>query len=251
MNRFLNGMSYIIKSTTVFMNHPKMILYPIIPVTITFFVMVFGIYFGYDYINSLLTEYSNFGNEPEWWQMVISVVWTMLIFAILLITSGYFFVTITKIFAAPFNDLLSEKVELYYNPDYVEPTDGFAHFLKILYPTLIEEIKKVGLILLGFAVIMFTFILPFINVVSPFLLIIYSIVVMSIDFVDYPLARRLFTVKQKIDFFKTHSFEMLGFGTAIFLLFLIPFMQLFILPVAVISGTLLFIDLNKSDYQII
>ena len=248
MSKFMQGMSYIPKSFNVFIKNPSMRIYPIIPILVTFVVFVFGIYFGFGFLNDLFNEHTSLEENASWWAMVLSVIWTVVLLGTLFISSGYLFVMVTKIFAAPFNDLLSEKVELIYNPDYAEPEHPFQHFIATIYPTVMEEIKKVSLILLGYMIVFLTFIIPGINIISPILYVLYSILVISIDFVDYPLARRFYTIEQKKTFIKENSLQLYGLGTALFLLFMVPFMQLFIIPIAVVSGTLLFIDITQNEY---
>lgn len=249
MNSFIKGMGYIPKSFNVFITHSSMRIYPLIPIFITFIVFIFGIYFGFGALTDLFNSATNLDSNATWWAMVLGFLWSMVLLLGLFISSGYLFVTITKIFAAPFNDMLSEKVELHYNPDYVEPEHPFQHFVATIIPTIVEELKKVSLILIGYVIVLFTFLIPVLGTLTPFIYIIYSIVVISIDFVDYPLARRFYTLKQKKEFIKKHLSTLSGLGTALFLLFLIPFMQLFILPIAVVSGTLLFIDISQEEHN--
>jgi len=242
LSDLFKGMSYPVKAFSLFFQKPSLFIYMVIPVTITFIILVLGIFFGFDYLNAWFSETAKLGDESTWWAITLSVLWTLILLLGLFLASGYLFVSVTKLFSAPFNDMLSERIEIEQNPEYKEPENWFKHLLRTFIPTIVEEIKKMSLILSGFAVIFVTFIIPFVNILSPILLVAYSIVVLAIDYIDYPLARRFLSLSQKVEYIKTHFTVLVGYGSSLFLLFMIPFIQLFIIPIAVVSGTLLFID---------
>ncbi|MCB0279421.1 MAG: EI24 domain-containing protein [Calditrichaeota bacterium] len=246
MTEFTNGFLYTYKAIQILIQRPKLIGYTIIPVIITFFSFIFSIWLGGSWLLNRITELFGVQTDETIWATVLTIISAVFIFSLLLIGAGYLFVSVSKLFSAPFNDLLSEKVEIAYNPDYKEPENALLHLIKTLIPSLIEELKKIILIISGFLLLYAVYLLPVIQVLAPVLIIIYSVAVISIDFVDYSMARRQFSIREKIVFFKTNKLTMLGFGTAVFLLLFIPFTTLFVIQIAVIGGTLLFIDCQVS-----
>ena len=56
MTDFIKGMGYIPKSFSVFITHSSMRIYPLIPIFITFLVIVFGIYYGFGAFTELFNS---------------------------------------------------------------------------------------------------------------------------------------------------------------------------------------------------
>jgi CysZ protein len=66
------------------------------------------------------------------------------------------------------------------------------------------------------------------------------------DAFNEPLHRRGMSFGAKWAFIRAHLAESLGFGTAVALVMMIPLVSVVVVPVAVIGGTLLFLELGKS-----
>jgi hypothetical protein len=68
------------------------------------------------------------------------------------------------------------------------------------------------------------------------------------DYLSYPLERRgALLFKDKMRFARKVTPISLGFGCAITIIFLIPFVNFVFFPLAVVGGTLLFADLIESE----
>src|SRR6266542_3075513 len=67
------------------------------------------------------------------------------------------------------------------------------------------------------------------------------------DAFNEPLHRRGASFGAKWRFIRAHLAESLGFGTAVALLMMIPLVSVVVVPVAVIGGTLLFLELGKAS----
>jgi CysZ protein len=190
----------------------------------------------------MLPEVTN----SDWLSILVQIIGLFLFIIAFFYFAGYTFFSITKLFSAPFNDLLSEKVEETSN-DQFQPAEGsVSHFLNALFPTILEEVKKLALIISGFAILYIATLLPLLQLIAIPLLMVYSVLVVAIDFLDYPMARRQMNISAKIQMVKRFMPELLGFGTITFALFLIPLFGLIILQLAVIGATLLFIQFEKE-----
>jgi CysZ protein len=248
--RYVSGFINVFEAFDVVFTKPSLFLYFIIPFIISMIVLVLLIFFGVtsliDFIPGLVTIDDKDGFLYQLFYVLISVIFVLMV----IFMAGYSFIAIVKIFCAPFNDLLSEKIEIMKNEHYKEPENAWQHFIKNLFPTILEELKKITVFLTGYLVIVLLSFLPFINFISPFLLVIYSAIVLSIDFVDYSMARRRMTLKAKIQFFKANKAEMLGFGTSVFLMFSIPIVNIFFIQIAVIAATLLYIKKEEIEKSI-
>ena len=244
--RFVSGFIHVFEAFDVVFSKPSLFLYFIVPFIISMFVLVLLIFFGItsliEYVPGLFNLGDNDGFLYQFFYIFVSIIVVLMV----IFLAGYSFIAIVKVFCAPFNDLLSEKIEIMKNPHYKEPENAFQHFMSNLFPTIIEELKKISVFLTGYIIIVSLSLIPFINFVSPFILVIYSAIVLSIDFVDYSMARRRMKLKEKINFFKANKAEMLGFGTCVFLMFSIPIVNIFFIQVAVIAATLLFVKKEEE-----
>ena len=68
----------------------------------------------------------------------------------------------------------------------------------------------------------------------------------ALDYIDWPASRRDRAVRERLRMVRRHLPTMLGFGTGVWVLLFIPFVNLFFMPAAVAGGTLLFLDVDGS-----
>lgn len=206
--------------------------------------------FGFNYLFDEFTAFFPELQSDTWYWVIVRYIWFIVITVLLFISFGYLFLSVAKILAAPFNDLLSEKIEIMHNPNYKEPESAFFHLAKTLIPTLLEELRKITIIITAYLLLYFLTLLPLLQVIAVPAIVVYSMLVISIDFCDYTFARHQMTYKEKLAFIKKHTFEMLGFGAAAYLFLFIPFVNLLIIQVAVISSTLFVVETIKFTHSL-
>lgn len=178
---------------------------------------------------------------------------SVLVTGLLFIATGFlalagallFFTLVGAIIAGPFSGPLSQAVErhrwqlLGKEPE-LPPNRG-----------LVGDIWKSILYGLGRLVLFFLF-YPLIALLQLFppagpilyllLAFLYSAFVLSLDFSDPVLDRYLDTFRQKLAYIWKRRGLYLGFGSGAFLLMLIPFANLLVIPICVIGATLLHVD---------
>ena len=69
-------------------------------------------------------------------------------------------------------------------------------------------------------------------------------VYLGIDYIDWPAARRDWSVADRVAFTKRQLPAVAGFGTGVWALLFIPVVNLFFMPAAVAGGTMLFVALG-------
>ncbi len=159
------------------------------------------------------------------------------------VASSVFVLQIGIAFLAPLLDWLSEQTEeergsLPRGPGFLDELTSLR-FWKNAFRALLEGIKllgfKIGLwigaLLLGW--------IPWIGPVAAYLL---GGVATGVDFLDYPLARRHWTLSQKLHWLRARAFLGLGFSLAVFLGLAIPGLGPLLIVPSVIGGTLLVVD---------
>jgi uncharacterized protein involved in cysteine biosynthesis len=85
-------------------------------------------------------------------------------------------------------------------------------------------------------------------VVSVIFTVIFNIITwlfLAYDYFDHPLGRRRIIFADKMKFVYKNLSSSLGFGAAAFLFLYVPFLNLILIPLNVIGGTILFFEMEK------
>ena len=169
-------------------------------------------------------------DKPDSWYM-LALYWVVYCLAFLAVMGGglVFCLLMVNFLASPLYDLVSAAVERDLTGEVKEIS--LWEGLKLMG----EELKKVSFILvlslLGFAV---TFFIP----IAGFLSLALTAFLLGWDFYDYPLARRGLSFSHRFEAVKGDLWSVMAFG----LWMLIPFVQFFLMPLAVAGGTILCIE---------
>ena len=180
---------------------------------------------------------SLFGWLPSWLSFIEYLLWPLLSLAVL----GAIFFTFTiigNLIAAPFNGLLAEKVQRLNGAE-----DLLDYQLKdwlILLPrTLGRELRKMGYYLPKAVVLLILSVIPVINLASPVLWFMFNSWMMSIQYCDYAADNRGISFNDMLEKLRLERTGVWGFGATVSLVLLIPFINLVIMPAAVVGSTLL------------
>lgn len=144
--------------------------------------------------------------------------------------------------AAPFLDLLAEKVSLL-SEGKEPPPFQWKRFLKSMGQSVAVELKK-ALLFLTLPILLWF--LNFIPIAGSFLFLLltclFGMWVLGLSCVDYPMGHQLIPFRARLKFALKFKFALIGFG----LPFLIPFAPLFLQAPMVVGGTLLYHELQKK-----
>ena len=236
---------YIFKALQLIRSNKKLLKYSLIQLFISVLVFITSFYFV---ISEGYTLY--YGWLGEWiidaapWYLIISY-YTLIVpfYLVLIIVSFYAIMLTTQIFIAPFNTMLSAKVEeIYTGKKYVDELS----FLKQLQRDVLYEIKKVSFFLVLIIIPLPLLLVPFFGQIT--YTVVASLVLMytlTFDFVDYPMERDKLKLRDRIKLVYKHKAIWVGYGGSVFLLFMIPLLNIALWPVLITSGTLLYIDKLK------
>lgn len=213
----------------------------------------------YDWVVDLLNLRSNKGETDAMTQLgidVLRIVSLTVLRVAMLTTAVIFAILVGKILSAPFNDALSERVELAW-ADRKKEGAGFSllSVIKGSWWAVTWEAKKVGVYLIVLIVLMFFNILPLIgSFLYSILLFTFNVMFLAFDYLDFPLERRPgptgpLGFKARGSLILRHRSAMLGFGLAATLLLLVPVVNFLFLPLAVSGATILFLELEAREYE--
>jgi uncharacterized protein involved in cysteine biosynthesis len=255
-NAPISGISEIKHGFTVLKSNPKFWKFCYIPIAISFVLSVPALYFFgdiFDLFRQFLPTWEPVQDKVEegfladLWDSIsytgtvfFSWIFDVLVFLLTLIILLLFFIITLKILSSPFNDALSENVEALLLG---ENTD-------IELPNILDSIQ-IALKTEGQRILIFISIFIPLNLMAIFLpglghtiitilLAIYSAYWLCYDAMSYSMDRNLWTLKKRFSFLIKYPIQNLFFGFAMYLFALIPVVNLFFMPLFVVSGTILF-----------
>jgi len=172
---------------------------------------------------------------PGWLSWLEWLILPLFWIAILLIVF-YTFTVIANLIAAPFNSLLSAKIEAKLTGKKPEDINSDS-FMKLMARTMASEMKKILYAVKWFIPLLIITFIPVINIAAPFLWILFAAWFFALEYNDYPLANRgLFFDEVKV-YNRKNRMRSLGLGTAVFIMTSIPVVNFFAMPVAVAGAT--------------
>lgn len=185
---------------------------------------------------------------PSWldWlkEAVAFFIWPLAVIAILLV-SAYIFSTLANWIAAPFNGLLSEKMEMLLTGQQ-DQGGTFSALLKDIPRTLLRELVKLKYYIpRALLFLLMFFLLPVIGQVLWFL---FCAWMMAVQYCDYPYDNHKVSFQAMRDDLLKHKGHSYSFGTIVMLFSMIPIVNFLVMPVAICGATAMWVDKLKSQH---
>jgi CysZ protein len=237
ISSFYYGFTLPFRSLKLILAHPILIGWSALPIGITLTLYYFLIHSIVRVIEGFVYSHISSGS------------WLILFFVrvLVLLLAALTFSFIANLISIPFNDFLAEATERWAQPLLpvpVVPTKGiFAGYWRNKVRLIgIDSMKTLAALCMGVLALLCSWV-PVINVVA----FVLSFLILSFQFISYPQTRRGDTLSVALHFIYSHFFACLGFGAVLSLLFAIPILSSFALPLAVVGGTLLVARANASS----
>ncbi|MCF2947110.1 sulfate transporter CysZ [Paraglaciecola aquimarina] len=218
-----------------------------IPLAINLILFSVAFYFLFGEIESSIVWIVDLIPDWQWlaWlkQGLSYIIWPIALITILLVF-GLIFGTLANWIAAPFNGLLSEKVELHLSGQSLGDS-GLMDIVKDIPRTIGRELAKLVYYLpraLGFLILFF--ILPLIGQVLWFL---FSAWMMAIQYCDYPFDNHKVAFGRMKQVLRANKSQTFSFGITVSICSLIPIVNFLVMPVAVCGATALWVDELKEQ----
>ena len=185
---------------------------------------------------------------PIWLQWLSGL---LIFFATLLILLCYYFIfnTLSGFIVAPFNGILSEKVEILLTGESIND-DGILTVIKDIPRVLKRECQK-----LFYSVprLFILFLLSFVPLVGqsfvPVLFFIFTAWMMAIQYCDYPFDNHKIPFPTMKLVLRQQTLLNLTFGTLVTTCSFVPFVNFLIIPVAVCGATAIWVDKYRIQLQ--
>jgi CysZ protein len=235
VTEFFAGPGYVMDGFRLILR-PGVRLYVFVPLLINALLFAGAIVFGAGAVGDLSSQLSA---QWAWAEWVVWLLWPLFI-AVVLLVGFFFFSVIANLLGAPFNGFLSEAVERSLTGA-APPGSGLTLPGEIAAALRTEAGK---FLYFGSRAVPFLllFLIPFVQVVAPFLWVLLGAWMMALEYLEYPLNNhgRLFPEVRTL--LRQRRGLALGFGGAVLLLTLIPVLNFVAMPVAVAGATKLCVE---------
>jgi len=243
-NNPLTGANYLIQGFNLIMRPGlrRFVLIPLLVNTIIFSLLAWlGINQFQELINWLLPEES-------WFAFLRWLLWPLFALTMVLVIV-YSFTVLANLIAAPFNSQLAEQVELMLSGSSPEQATGSV--MKNLIPSLKSELGKLGYFLIRAVPLLILFVIPGINIIAPFLWLLFNAWFLALEYADYPMANNDLDFKAQHASLKAARLTSLGFGGSATLLMMIPVINFLAMPAAVAGATVYWHEQLRKDNKAI
>ncbi|MBC7397046.1 MAG: EI24 domain-containing protein [Bdellovibrionales bacterium] len=236
-NRFVRGATVPFRALETIFEHPRLILLSLLPVFVTI-VLVAGVI--YACLAGAWAEGLNlFQNQFGTYSWLLGGLFVVLAGLFLLYFLFHTLSLLISLVASPFNDILSEGTETALGSKL--PALGFKDIVRVFF----LDIRKTIFSLIFAGILALTSFIPLFGLLS----LIGFAFIHTLTFVTYPQSRRKHGLRMSLAWIKIHWEASLGFGLMSLVIFGIPVINIFALPLSVVGGTLLYLENEKSELR--
>nr|VFJ50470.1 MAG: CysZ protein [Candidatus Kentron sp. FW] len=226
------------------LGQPGVRRYVAVPLLINTLLFATLIYFGAAQFGELLDSLI-----PGWLDWLRWLLWPF--FAIVALFVVFFlFSWIGNLVAAPFNSLLAEAIRarLAGPPPGQDPAQnaGWLTFAgdiaRNIVPSLLSELHKLRYLLLRLIPLGLLFLIPGINIIAPFLWLIFGAWMLAIEYADYPMGNHGLSFPEQRRYLNERRMLSFGFGAMVLLATMLPGLNFLVIPTAVAGATVMWVE---------
>jgi CysZ protein len=235
----LGGASYFFKGFSL-IKQKGVKRFVFFPLLINILLFSFAFYYAYVSLNNYISEIMAW--LPNWLSWLSVILWPLALLTVLIIFS-FIFSTVANWLAAPFNGLLSDKMEAILL-NQTSPEGDLLDIAKDLPRTLSREWQKLTYYLpraIGFFIILL--LLPVIGQIIWFLFIAWM---MAIQYKDYPFDNHKIPFARMRVMLNENKNVSYSFGITVAVFSMIPIINLVVMPVAICGATALWVDYYRD-----
>ncbi len=240
-----DGLATPFKGIKFLLSNLPLVRYFLIPFGINILIFGIGTWIFYAYFGDLISW------VPTWeaWYgkilyYLVSVVF-ILLYALFMV---FGFTAIGSIIASPFLDVLSQRTEEIYLGKTIDEPFSFKILIKDSSAAVTNEIKKLSMFLALQIILLLANFIPvlgsiFYAIAAPLLTIFF----LAFEYMDFTFSRKRETFGQKTRFIFKNKGACMGMGASFFFTTIIPFINFFVMPIAVIGATLLYLKIVNDQ----
>lgn len=229
------GTGYLAKGFSL-IKQPGIRGYVVMPLLIN--ILLFGgvVWFGFSSLDPLVQKLMSY--VPGFLSFLEWIIW-LLVTVMTAVIVFFIFTPIANIISAPFNAIMSEKIEEKLTG---KDINSGVSLMTIIKDSILSQIGKLFYIALWSIGLLLISIIPVINVVSPLLWVLFGSWLLTLEYVDYPMGNHDLPFKAQKQTMKKRRGLALGFGGGIMVLTSIPIVNFIVIPVAVAGVTVMWVE---------
>lgn len=217
----------------------RFVFIPLFINLLLFSVAFYYLFLQLDHYMAMLTQWL-----PSWLNWLSKMVWPLVLIGVVILFS-FIFSTAANWIAAPFNGLLSEKVEAILTGE-PSPEGGFNAIIKDIPRTVGREWTKLWYYIpraVGFFLVML--LLPVIGQIIWFVFVAWM---MAIQYKDFPFDNHKISFREMKTALKQKQGLSYGFGFTVTIFSMLPIINLIVMPVAICGATNLWVDHYRKSF---
>ena len=241
----VRGFFYPFRGVRFIAAHPRLVSYVAIPIAIN--TVLFGLFAWF--VQSRFDRWLEalVPRGEGWYWAVLYFVLAGVFAVVLLLVVVYAFTLVGNLILAPFNDLLSEKVEWIYTGRKLEEPFRIRAFLKDLGRSFRAELGRLLFYGAGFLILLGLNLFPPVGTaVYAVALPAFTFFFLGWEYLDFPMERWRYPFSRKRRATFRNLAVLVAFGAGASLLLMVPLFNLAAIPACVAGGTLLFCDLRAA-----
>ena len=219
--------------------------YVAMPLFINILLFTLGIYYAFGLANSGMTMLLSW--LPGWLDWLSWLLW-VIFGALMLILVFYTFTLVANLVGAPFNSLLAEKLEEKLTGNMPPSSGRLIDTLRGISGAVLSEFRKFGYLISRMLPLVIISFIPVINIAAPALWFIFGAWMLALEYLDYPMGNHGFTFNEQRATVQNRRSLMLGFGSVIMVMTMVPVLNFLAMPVAVAGMTQLWVkEFSNSE----
>ena len=233
----MSGIGFVARGFSLILQ-PGLRRYVIVPLLINVVVFIGLIAVGLSYFDNWVVN--SLARLPEWLGFLSWLMWIVFVF----LAAAFLFVFFTlfaNIIAAPFNAILSVRVEERLGHAFDESATATS-LLLVLPRAVAREFSKLAYYLPRLIGLIVLSVIPGVNLLAPPLWLLFGGWMMSVQYTDYAADNngiRFSDLRRRLSGDRINSF---GFGLVVYLMMLVPLLNLVLIPTAVAGGTVFWVE---------
>lgn len=239
LERFLKGFSAPWKGLKFLAATKSLWIWALVPWSISVLIMALGLnYFIFQvptFLGPWLPAISGFFTGALYYTALsLAILFSVLILLVLVVVA-------TKLIAVPFNALLAEKTLSLLGQPVPSPSSLSGWIKDSIRLFRISFLKSIVFLTLSF-ILLFLALIPGVQVVAGAI----GLTLAACDCADYSCEALRMSFGSRMKFFQKFLPEFFGFGATLGLIFLVPLLNTFFFPSAIVGGAILISEFKNS-----
>jgi len=241
MKDLVSGAGYMLEGFSL-LRKPGLRRFVLMPLLIN--ILLFGGLIGWAYGWVDESSRAMITGLPEWLRWLRYVVVPVFVLTSLVVIF-YGFSILANLLAAPFNGLLAEAVECHLTGKSLQ--GGWRQLLLDIVPSIMSELRKLLYFALRAVPLLLLLLVPLVNVAASVLWILFSAWMMTVQYMDYPMANHQLFFKDQRARMRKRPLLAWSFGGLVMLCTLVPVINFIVMPAAVAGATAIWV--RESSLQ--